>query len=115
MRTQGFTDEQIWQSVLDSIKQGFSLGFTPGSPLGSVSKISSKAEANASVVREYLKEESDFGCIAGPFPNKRFPGLYRKKISVVPKPVDTFDAEEFPILSGPTTDALRLIVNLSAP
>ena len=114
-RSKGFPDEQVRQSVLDGIKDGFSLGFSPGAPLGSVSRNSSKAEANASVVRDYLREEAEYGCIAGPFPTKPFPNLHRNKISVVPKPTETFDAEGLPVASGPTTDAFRLIVDLSAP
>ena len=88
--------------VLDGIRHGFKLGFSPSQKLKSAKKNKPSATQHASVIDAYLANEVSLGRVAGPFNSlPPFPNLQISSFGV--------------ILKKGQPGKWRLIVDLSSP
>ena len=71
--------------VLDGIRHGFKLGFSPSQKLKSAKKNKPSATQHASVIDAYLANEVSLGRVAGPFNSPPFPNLQLSSFGVIPK------------------------------
>ena len=72
--------------VLDGIRHGFKLGFSPSQKLKSAKKNKPSAIQQASVIDAYLANEVSLGRVAGPFNSPPpFPNLQISSFCVIPK------------------------------
>ena len=71
--------------VLDGIRHGFKLGFSPSHKLKSAKKNKPSATQHASVIDAYLANEVSLGRVAGPFNSPPFPNLQVSSFGVIPK------------------------------
>ena len=73
--------------VLDGLKHGFRIGFTPSSCVlkSSWMKNMRSAILQPSVIDDYLRTEIVHGRIAGPFSTSPFPYLHISRYRVIPK------------------------------
>ena len=72
--------------VLDGIRHGFKLGFSPSQKLKSAKKNKPSATQHASVIDAYLANEVSLGRVAGPFNSPPpFPNLQISSFGVIPK------------------------------
>ena len=72
--------------VLDGIRHGFKLGFSPSQKLKSAKKNKPSATQHASVIDAYLANEVSLGRVAGPFHSPLFPNLQVSSFGVIPRP-----------------------------
>ena len=72
--------------VLDGIRHGFKLGFSPSQKLKSAKKNKPSVDQHASVIDAYLANEVSLGRVAGPFNSlPPFPNLQISSFGVIPK------------------------------
>ncbi len=95
-------DQAFAQYVVEGLRQGFRIGFQPGSPLRSASANMKSAYDHPSIVTAYLQKECSLGRMLGPFTHmETLPPLHINRIGVIPK--------------GLNTGKWRLITDLSFP
>ena len=71
--------------MLEGLRHGFYLGFSPSQKLKSAKKNKPSAAQHPSVVDQYLANEVSLGRVAGPFSAPPFPNLHVSSFGVIPK------------------------------
>ena len=71
--------------VLEGLRHGFHLGFSPSQKLKSAKKNKPSAAQHPSVVDQYLANEVSLGRVAGPFSAPPYPNLHVSSFGVIPK------------------------------
>ena len=78
-------DRQKVNFVVDGIRHGFPLGFSPSQKLKSAKYNKPSAAQHPSVVDQYLANEVSLGRVAGPFSVPPYPNLHISSFGVIPK------------------------------
>ena len=78
-------DRQKVNFVVDGIRHGFRLGFSPSQKLKSAKHNKPSAAQHSSVVDQYLANEVSLGRVAGPFSVPPLPNLHVSSFGVIPK------------------------------
>ena len=71
--------------MLNGLRHGFQLGFSPSQKLKSTKKNTPSAAQHPSVVEQYLANKVSLGRVAGPFSVPRYPNLHVSSFGVIPK------------------------------
>ena len=78
-------DRQKVNFVVDRIRHGFQLGFSPSQKLKSAKYNKPSAAQHPCVVDQYLANEVSLGRVAGPFSVPPHPNLHVSSFGVIPK------------------------------
>ena len=87
--------------VLEGLREGFRIGFTPASTLSPAPSNMQSARLHPTVISDYISKEVEEGRMFGPFLPGQIPVLHINRMGVVPK--------------GRTPGRWRLITDLSHP
>ena len=71
--------------MLEGLRHGFHLGFSPSQKLKSAKQNMPSAPQHPSVLDQYLANEVSLGMVAGPFSAPPFPNLHVSSFGVIPK------------------------------
>ena len=95
-------DRAFARYIVDSLRQGFRVGFHRPSPLRSATENMGSARLHPEVITDYWRKELPLGRLLGPFPGSLvLPNLHINHFGVIPK--------------GHNTGKWRLITDLSFP
>ena len=78
-------DQRLVAFILDSLRNGFRVGFQHSRKLKSANTSKASANQHPEVIAHYLANEVSLGRVAGPFPSPPFANLHISSFGVIPK------------------------------